>query len=194
MPDPVIYSSWEQASGHSVPPRSYLYHLPPLGLGSAVVESLTSYLTRLAEAHDISPGTLLTREVLPKVRAEFRRHEYRGIPATQSTFMYEAHTLNSLGQQSQDWVNVLEQLTSVRGLQYLTMGTWRQVISGVDLVRRRRAWCPLCLEDWRDSNQQVYEPLLWALKEVSVCPTHACLLADRCPHCGGDQHAILRKG
>ena len=193
MPDPVIYSSWEQASGHSIPLRSYLYHLPPMGLRSAVVESLTSYLTRLAEAHDISPGTLLTREVLPKVRAEFRRHEYKGVPATQSTFMYDAHTLNNAGQQSQDWVNVLEQLTSVRGLQYLTMGTWRQVISEVDLLRRRRAWCGLCLEDWQCSNQQVYEPLLWALKEISACPTHACLLVDRCPHCNKDQHVISAK-
>jgi AcrR family transcriptional regulator len=192
MRDPSIYPSWEQASGNSIPPRSYLYHLPPVGLGSAVVESLTSYVARLAEAHDISPGTLVTREILPKVREEFRRHDYK-VPATKSTFMYEAHTLNSVGQGAQDWVNVLEQLTGVRGLQYLTMGTWRQIISGVDLLRRRRAWCPLCLEEWRGSNQQVYEPLLWALKEVAVCPTHACLLADRCPNCGGDQHLISAK-
>jgi hypothetical protein len=192
MRDPFIYPSWEQASDHSTPPRSYLYHLPPVGLGSVVVESLTSYVARLAEAHDISPGTLVTREILPKVRKEFRRHDYK-VPATESTFMYQAHTVNSVGQGSQDWVNVLEQLTGVRGLQYLTMGTWRRVISGVDLLRRRRAWCPLCLEDRRGSNQPVYEPLLWALKEVSVCPTHACPLAERCPHCGGDQHIISAK-
>lgn len=192
MPDPFIYPSWEQGSGHSIPPRSHLYHLAPVGLGSAVVESLTSYVARLAEAHDISVGTLVTREVLPKVRSEFRRHEYR-TPALKSTFLYDAHTLNGVGQVSQDWIDVLEQLTGVRGLQYLTMGTWRQVISGADLLRRKRAWCPLCLEHWRDSNRQLYEPLLWALKEVSVCPTHACLLADRCPHCRGDQHVISAK-
>ena len=97
-----------------MPPRSYLYHLPPLGLGSAVVESLTCYLARLAEAHDISAGTMVTRELLPKVREEFHRHDYK-VPAIQSTFMYDAHTLNSVGQCSQDWVNVLEQLTGVRG-------------------------------------------------------------------------------
>jgi hypothetical protein len=192
MRDPFIYRSWEQASGQSIPPRSYLYHLPPVGLGSAVVESLTSYVARLAEAHDISRGTLVTREVLPKVREEFRRHDYK-VPAIESRFLYDAHTLNGVGQRSHDWVNVLEQLTGVRDLQYLTMGTWRPVISGADLLRRRRAWCPLCLEDWRCSNQQLYEPLLWALKEVQVCPTHACLLADRCPHCGGDQHVISAK-
>jgi hypothetical protein len=192
MCNPSIYPAWEQASSNLIPPRSHLYHLAPVGLGSAFVESLTSYVARLAEAHDISPGTLVTREILPKVREEFRRHEYK-VPVAKSTFMYQAHTLNSVGQVAQDWVKVLEQLTGVRDLQYLTMGTWRQIISGVDLLRRRRAWCPLCLEHWRGSNQQVYEPLLWALKEVSVCPIHARLLADQCPHCGGDQYVISVK-
>lgn len=192
MRSPFIYPAWEQASGKSIPPRSHLYHLAPVGLGSGLVESLTSYVARLAEAHDISIGTLVTREVLPKVREEFRRHEYK-IPPLKSTFLYDAHTLNGVVQRSQDWVAVLEQLTGVRGLRYLTMGIWRQVISGADLLRRRRAWCPLCLEDWRSANQQVYEPLLWGLREVAVCPTHACPLADCCPHCSGDQHVISAK-
>jgi TniQ len=192
MRSPFIYPAWEQASGNSIPPRSHLYHLPPVGLGSAAVESLTSYVARLAEAHDISIGTLVTREVLPKVREEFRRHEYK-IPAIKSTFLYDAHTLNGVAQRSQDWVVVLEQLTGVCGLGYLTMGTWRQVISGADLLRHRRAWCPLCLEGWRSANQQIYEPLLWGLQEVAACPTHACPLADYCPHCGGDQHVISAK-
>lgn len=193
MPDPVVYPSWEQASTHPIPPRSYLYHLLPVGLGSAAIESLTSYLARLAAAHDISSGTLLTREILPKVREEFRRHDYRAVHEIESTFLYEAHTLNGVGQRSQDWVYGLERLTGVRGLQCLTMGAWRQVISGVGLLRRRRAWCPLCFDDWRCSNQPVYEPLLWALKEVSACPTHGCPLVDRCPHCGRDQHVISAK-
>jgi TniQ len=192
MRSPFIYPAWEQTSGNSFPPRSHLYHVAPVGLGSASVESLTSYVARLAEAHDISIGTLVTREVLPKVREEFRRQEYK-IPPIKSTFLYDAHTLNGVVQHSQDWVSVLEQLTGIRGLQYLTMRTWRQVISGADLPRRRRAWCPLCFEKWRSSNQQVYEPLLWGLKEVSVCPTHACPLVERCPHCGRDQHVISAK-
>ena len=187
-----IYPAWEQTSSNSIPPRSHLYHLAPVGMGSALVESLTSYVARLADAHDVSIGILVTREILPKAREEFRRHEYKN-PPIESTFLYDAHTLNGVVQHSQDWVSVLEQLTGVRGLQYLTMRTWRQVISGADLLRRRRAWCPLCLENWRGSNQRVYEPLLWGLNEVSVCPTHACPLVERCPRCGRDQHVISAK-
>jgi TniQ len=194
MPDPAVYPSWEQASPRPIPPRSYLYHVPPMGLGSAGVESLTSYLSRLAAAHDISPGVLLTREILPKVREEFRRHDYQTVHNIESTFVYDAHTLNGAGQRSQDWINVLEQLTGAQGLQYLTMGTWRRVVSGAGLLRHRRAWCPLCLDDLRSSNQPVYEPLIWALNDVSACPTHGCLLVDRCHHCRRDQHVISAKG
>ena len=73
------------------------------------------------------------------------------------------------------------------------MGTWRRVVSGAGLLRHRRAWCPLCLDDARSSNQPVYEPLIWALNEVSACPTHGCLLVDRCHHCRRDQHVISAK-
>src|SRR5437016_5150277 len=59
MPDTVVYCSWDEASPRSIPPRSYLYRVTPMGVGSANVESLTSYLARLAAAHDISPAVLL---------------------------------------------------------------------------------------------------------------------------------------
>jgi hypothetical protein len=193
MPETVVYCSWDEASPRSIPPRSYLYRVAPMGVGSANVESLTSYLARLAAAHDISPAVLLTREILPKVREEFRRHDYQAVHDVESTFVYEAHTLNGVGQRSQDWINVVEQLTGARGLEYLTMGTWRRVFSGVGLLRLRRAWCPLCLDDLRSSTQPVYEPLIWALNEVSACPTHGCLLVDRCHHCRRDQHVLSAK-
>ena len=37
-------------------PRTYLYHLEPLGIGTPLVESLTSYIGRLAAAHAVSLG------------------------------------------------------------------------------------------------------------------------------------------
>ena len=42
----------------SVPPRSKLYSLEPIGVGTAYVESLIGYVARLAEAHHISVATL----------------------------------------------------------------------------------------------------------------------------------------
>jgi len=104
MPETVVYCPWDEASPRSIPPRSYLYRVTPMGVGSANVESLTSYLARLAVAHDISPAVLLTREILPKVREEFRRHDYQDVPDVDNTFVYGAHTLNGVGQRSQDWI------------------------------------------------------------------------------------------
>ena len=193
MPDPIVYPAWDHTSSRQIPARSYFYCLPPLAVGSPYVESLTSYLMRLAEAHNISAGVLLTRELLPKVRAAFRRHDYQDVSKIESTFVYEAHTLNGTAQRSQDWVTMLANLTGVRGLQYLTMGSWGHVISECGLLRNKRAWCPACLEDWRRSDRPVYEPLLWAMKDVSACPTHGGLLVDRCPHCEQEQHVISAK-
>ena len=43
------------------PPRSRLYSLEPIGVGTAMVESLTGYVARLAEAHSVSAGDLVGR-------------------------------------------------------------------------------------------------------------------------------------
>jgi hypothetical protein len=36
---------------------------------------------------------------------------------------------------------------------------------------------------WREANQPVYEPLLWTLQAVTVCPYHRRILRQACPHC-----------
>ncbi len=44
---------------YSIPPSSILYQLPPIEIGTPTVESLTSYLTRLAVSHTVTVGALL---------------------------------------------------------------------------------------------------------------------------------------
>ncbi len=48
-----------------MPPRSKLYSLAPLGMGTVEVESLTSYIQRLAWAYRVSSWVLVVQEVLP---------------------------------------------------------------------------------------------------------------------------------
>lgn len=45
-------------------PRSRLFHQLPIGVGTPHVESLTSYVSRLAVAHSVPTGTLLAIEVV----------------------------------------------------------------------------------------------------------------------------------
>jgi len=58
------YEEWDMTIP-PLPSRSRLYCLEPAGIGTPYVESLTSYITRLAATHHISPTTLIKREILP---------------------------------------------------------------------------------------------------------------------------------
>src|SRR5258708_33222502 len=48
-----------------MPPRSKLYCLAPLGVGTVEVESLTSYIQRLAWAYRVNPRVLVAEVILP---------------------------------------------------------------------------------------------------------------------------------
>ncbi|MGH9846793.1 MAG: TniQ family protein, partial [Blastocatellia bacterium] len=50
-------------------------------------------------------------------------------------------------------------------------------------LRQHRAWCPACFGQWRNEGQTIYEPLLWTLQIVRVCPIHHCSLVEVCPCC-----------
>ena len=56
----ALLESWS-LSRPPLPPRSQLYSLEPIGVGTALVESLTGYVARLAEAHSVSVGDLVGR-------------------------------------------------------------------------------------------------------------------------------------
>lgn len=47
----MITDDWFRQTGLRVSPRSRLFQLDPIGLGTAQVECLPSYLTRLGQAH-----------------------------------------------------------------------------------------------------------------------------------------------
>src|ERR1700680_2823333 len=59
---PPTLEAWDLAVP-SLTARSRLYSLPPIGIGTAFVESLIGYVERLAEAHAVSAGSLIGREL-----------------------------------------------------------------------------------------------------------------------------------
>src|SRR5579872_336632 len=66
---------WDLAA-ERLPKRSRLYAPPPIGMGTAMGESLTSYLARLAAAHCVYPGILLREMILPMLQeAEMQGNE-----------------------------------------------------------------------------------------------------------------------
>src|SRR6266496_235163 len=57
-----------------------------------------------------------------------------------------------------------------------------------------RAWCPECYEEWEETNQIVYEPLLWSLETVCWCSRHRRQLQWHCPYpdCQRMMHPLTR--
>ena len=63
---PIRFEAWAPAR-EAPPRRSRLYSLEPIGIGTPEVESLSSYLNRLAQAHCVTVTALITHELLPHV-------------------------------------------------------------------------------------------------------------------------------
>jgi hypothetical protein len=177
-----------------VPPRSRLYSLPPMGLDTGMVESLTGYIMRLAEQHCVTTRRLLVREIFSLLgRASLLSSNY-----DQTNSFVRKHTvaLNSVGLQARDMVSVLQQLTRQHRLHCLTMLPWSSVVPWKNLQRRARAWCPFCYDEWSRCGTPIYEPLLWTLCVVRGCAKHRFVFVDRCPYagCGRVVHVLETTG
>lgn len=42
-------------------------------------------------------------------------------------------------------------------------------------------WCPICYSEWSDESS--WEPLIWRIDLIHVCPLHGCRLMGICPRC-----------
>lgn len=189
----TIYEGWE-ASRPNVTQRSYLYPLAPMGVGTAAVESLTGYISRLATAHAVKTGTLLYHELRPRIRCTKGASAGR-VPQdlSHTAFYLDVHSLNGLGSRARAWVCLLERLTCVPRLDLLTVLPWANAVSCVHLLRTSRAWCPFCYGAEGGSGQPSYERLLWTLQVVTTCPVHRHPLESLCPSCGRTQYVLVSR-
>ena len=121
----------------ATPEYSTLYHLEPIGLGTADVEGLDSYLSRLAWRHNVKPSTLagLIAESTPDVPESVIKTAY-----TQVRWCGLDHRAKSL-------VETLSSLTLHDRLSNLTFLPWEHVLNSKGLLKKRDAWCPLCYEE-----------------------------------------------
>jgi transcriptional regulator with XRE-family HTH domain len=164
----------------TIPLRSHLYHLEPIGIATPYVESLTSFLMRLAESHNLEVNTLVAKKISNYFDQKYlQKHRNKGL----STLFNKGATLNSNGIFASQLSQSLEQLTLRNDLSCLTLLQFKNVFSSRKLLRKSKAWCSVCYEQDRRANATVYEPLLWSFEAVTVCPQHFQPLADKCPHC-----------
>jgi hypothetical protein len=91
-----------------------------------------------------------------------------------------------------DWVWATEKLTLRTDIDLLTMLAWAELIDLRSVYRYLRTWCPSCYEEWSSAGKPIYEPLLWNIQEVKICPRHLRPLRQECKHCHQSQCAVLR--
>ncbi|UBF28557.1 TniQ family protein [Kovacikia minuta CCNUW1] len=186
------------------PKRSKLYSLEPVSISTAYTEGLISYVCRLAEAHCVSPGVLIKQEILPSFRRNYtvgnqeiyQLHNNGGI-TTVACLPKPANTKNSneYGFLAFQYIKGLEPLVLREDLQSLIIPPWIGEALGTDieLARDVRAWCPKCFQDSLDIKKPIYEPLLWSITAVTVCPYHHQPLQSRCPFCKKNQRPLTGK-
>ena len=171
-----IFDSWE-CTPPILPPRSRLYAIEPIGIGTPFVESLSGYVARLADAHAVSVGNLVVRQLSSLVST----------PLFQSSrldrFPPRFYAINGLGDPAKKWIEALQVGTLRADLRFLTLLSFEDLLWKLAIFRLRRAWCSACYEDDRASGNPIHERLMWALRAVTVCPRHLRPLEEVCPNC-----------
>jgi hypothetical protein len=152
--------------------------LPPLklkGVSTSLVESVPSYLARMLWTTGVSLNHL----------AKFvARRAGPGAGSTR-TFM----TADALHSIAISRIRELEVLTGERHLRCGSLWALSEIMSSNANVygKNRRRWCPRCYGDW---NNDSYEPLVWRIDLLGVCPRHQCRMECTCPTCGSFQRDV----
>ena len=165
-------------------PRTLLYPLPPIGMGTAFVESLTSYMTRLANAHGVNVAFFVDRWLSQQaVVLGFAGPEEAGLGGPVD-LRRQCRSINGLRHGSAPWVATLEAVTGVKNLHRLTLTALSDILtSRRGLSRTTESWCSRCLTEWQQTGAPLYGPLAWSLPVVEVCTKHKRRLETICPHC-----------
>jgi transcriptional regulator with XRE-family HTH domain len=156
---------------------SVLYPIPPIGVGEGHVESLTSYIIRLAEAHCVRTGDLFSNILFPYLNKSYMlKGGYR--------FYTSAHLINGVTGIAYEFIEMLTNFTGIKFIDELTLIRFKNVLPTRGLLRSNKAWCPYCIDEMGNESSVVFEPLAWSLQAITVCLKHLVPIEDNCPSCG----------
>ncbi|MGF2621034.1 TniQ family protein [Bacillus cereus] len=159
---------------------SKLYCLQPMAQGTFYVESLTSYISRLAQEHNVLTGTLINRILAPNMD---KGYLIKSAQSGGNRFYDGAKSVNGYCKNASDFSQVLESLTLRNDLIDLTLMKWKGIVSLRGLLKKSLSWCPNCIYEWKVKGNQIYYPLSWYLSSMQVCLIHNTYLSNICPHC-----------
>ncbi|MCT6901780.1 MAG: TniQ family protein [Lactobacillus sp.] len=156
------------------PRRSMYQNLKPYGFGTDFVESLTSYVGRLAYRHNVTPNCL--------VRDVVSSQKNQGVVIKPVNYHVNNTSLNGIKNFVKWFVKGLEYKTSNENFKFLTMLAWGDVLNRNGMFKKKRAWCPDCYNEMSDIYGEAYDPLIWFFEQVDLCPKHNRVLLTECPY------------
>lgn len=169
----------------TMPPRSRLFSLEMIGVGTPGQEALSSYLIRLARLHVLRPNMLVGQLIIPLTRIQVSK-------VVGNFNIKYAKTLNGLGKYATEFSTALNHLTARDDLTLGTCLPWQEILDpkAIGLLHPHPRWCPICFMERRLSGKEPYLPLAWFISPIAHCTTHQKLLEESCPHCGRHQPFI----
>ncbi|AXE34654.1 TniQ family protein [Chromobacterium phragmitis] len=152
-------------------PRSTLHALTPMGLDTPGVESLSSYVCRLAHSHGMT-----SQKLVDWVLAHFEH-------TVCEKYGWHQRNLSSMSAESEQWAAWLSELTGVPALDRLTLAPYRHLLGTPGLAPRSDRWCSCCFAEDKQRGEVPYLRLAWDIAPVEACLRHKVYLTSVCPHC-----------
>ncbi|MDH4619436.1 TniQ family protein [Brevibacillus sp. AY1] len=172
-----------------IPERSKVIQLQPMAMDSLDIESLTSYILRMAEAHSVTSGTFTKELLLPfLIDGEITKS---ALVNTHYRIYSKSFSINGIKMMAIKMSSALNELTLEKNKEKLTFLRLAELMYTSD-IQTRRQWCSHCLEEFKNSKT-VYEKLIWNVKIVNICLIHRRRLESCCPHCGEQIWSINTK-
>jgi len=169
---------------------SKLYSFPPKAVGDTQIESLTSYITRLATEHCLKPGDLIADVIAPVIG---KCYITRGSRRSGDPFYSHSYQINGLGQMARDFIYTLMELTGIESLESSTMVPY-SILPPKGILKTYQAWCPKCYQEWAQKGKPLFNPLIWYIRPVLVCGLHQSILEEMCPKCSSKIPHLSKAG
>jgi len=166
---------------------SNLFALDIVGEGTESVESLSSYLYRLAELHTVTPSLLVS-----EIASRWGGFDPKNVLTCPPNALIRPNGT------TEAFVEALARglARPVAELQAMTMlGLSEALHRSMGSYSAHLRWCGACLREQQESGGSVYFQLGWQVSLIEACPAHRVRLRDRCPACHRRQGGYgLREG
>ncbi|WP_300522344.1 TniQ family protein [Alcanivorax sp.] len=158
------------------------------GAGTCDVESLASYVYRVAYEHGIFVGELLRHINKQTSALTHLDSDTQPVPA----FLKPAEMVRN-NRSSAAIQGALEKLTGLELSQSRLLFMTSDIGRSPNEVSPGFRWCPECMGEWQALGQQPFFKLIWHLSAITHCPSHRTELISQCAFCSCKQTGYIRK-